>query len=530
MKLHALAYSLSLALYACGGGSNSPATSQAPPNNAPSIKLSEAKPGGDASQNNTTDDAFSFAPIAIEQSFRQDANFKAGNQLFRTSNNGLGPILNANTCQNCHIKDGRGNPPADSNETFMSLVLGLNNDPIYGNQLQTFGLQSFNGSDINAGIAQFNGGHTAAIGEAKAFINHTTLETNYPDGESRTLLQPNYQLSNLAYGDLSHNTGFTLRIAPQMIGLGLLEAIPADDIQANVNNAELLEQGISGKAREVNDFSRKQQSLGRFGLKAAQASVLTQLVTAYKNDLGITSSLATEEPCTSAQISCIIAANQELDNAPGLVDIGDTELALVEFYSKLLAVPENRAYNSQNQQWDSDFLAGREHFYTLNCHSCHQPSWQTGTAEGSILGEVNLGTVFGQADPIEVLSNQTIWPYTDLLLHDMGGSCEAIESVDANGQQCNSPDNCIWQQKCNGLASGFDEGNITASEWRTPPLWGIGLTKTVNPQAGFMHDGRARTIEEAILWHGGEAQASKEAFMQLNASDRMVLLTFLESI
>jgi CxxC motif-containing protein (DUF1111 family) len=148
------------------------------------------------------------------------------------------------------------------------------------------------------------------------------------------------------------------------------------------------------------------------------------------------------------------------------------------FYAQTLGVPARAGVD------DESVIAGEQLFDSIGCTACHTTRWETG------------------AHDVESLSHQVIYPYTDLLLHDMGED----------------------------LSDGRTDGTATASEWRTAPLWGLGLVRTVNANAGFLHDGRARTIEEAVLWHGGEASVSRDRFVELSSRDRTLLLLFLKSL
>ena len=166
---------------------------------------------------------------------------------------------------------------------------------------------------------------------------------------------------------------------------------------------------------------------------------------------------------------------------------------------------------------------------TPNCTGCHTARHVTGEAAGSVLGELTLTSLEENAQPIAVLSEQTIYPYTDLLLHDMGGSCQVTRET-AIGDSCTTGEECLYVQRCEGLADGVIQGDASGTEWKTPALWGLGLVQTVNANSTFLHDGRARTIEEAILWHGGEASTSKDIFMSYSAAERQQVLLFLDSL
>ena len=506
----------------------------------PDVTESERWPGGDASTTLTNEEAFGQSPDATRQDFRADANFKSGNQLFRNSQAGEGPLLNARTCQGCHTRDGRGAlpPNADTPMDAMSVGLSIGNeadgtpvgDPNYGTLLHTFGLDSFTGGDREAGLARFEGGGDAAIGEAFAYLEYETVEGAYADGEAYELRRPVLRIRDLAYGGFAEGIRFSARVAPQLIGAGLLGAVPEATLRELADPDDADGNGISGRVSEVVDATTGAGGAGRFGHKASTASPLHQTTAAYRNDMGVTNRFAPEEACAPGQPTCIAAALAEPDRHPGGVDISDVELALVEFYVRLLAVPERRGYDEVSGTWDEQVLRGRTLFFESGCEDCHRHRLETGSAAGSVLGEVDLNTLIGDAEPIEVLSEQVIHPYTDLLLHDMGGSCPDVVRETADGDVCAAGENCIWTLRCEGLADGREVGSASGTEWRTAPLWGLGLVTTVNPRATFLHDGRARTIAEAVLWHDGEAAASREKFRALAADNRAALLTFLESL
>ena len=543
---------LLLAVAGCGGGGGpsqtpySPSSPSQPPTQepetiaVPEVATTELRPGGDASTTLSNDEAFGQSPEAIQRDFSADANFKSGNQIFRNDHEGEGPLLNARTCQGCHTKDGRGALPQDADTPMDAMSIALSTgvesdgsprpDPSYGTLLQTFGLASFVGGNLAAGLAKFGGGETQAIGEGFGYVEYETVAGSYADGTAYELRRPVVRVKDLSYGDFGDEVLFSARVAPQLIGLGLLDAVPDAAIRERADPGDEDGDGISGRVSETVDLTTGESALGRFGYKASTASPLHQTVVAYRNDMGVTSRFVTAEPCAETQATCREAALAEPDRYPGGVDISDVELALVEFYVRLLAVPERRGYDEASDTWDEDVLRGRTLFFEMGCETCHTYRLETAVAAGSVLGDVDLNTLRDDAEPIEVLSEQVIHPYTDLLLHDMGGSCEAVRRETADGETCAAGENCIWTQRCEGLADGRPSGAASGTEWRTAPLWGLGLVRTVNPRATFLHDGRARNIAEAILWHGGEATASRDAFRELPADDRDAVLEFLESM
>lgn len=305
--------------------------------------------------------------------------------------------------------------------------------------------------------------------EVKMNIAYSDLPVTYPDGSVVVLRKPAYNVLN-PYQSLPAGFMISPRLAPPVFGLGLLENIPESTILSFADENDKDGDGISGKPNYVYDAFTKQTALGRFGLKANTPTILTQAAGAYNQDMGITSYVFPQE------------SSYGQSQADGLGDdpeLADSVLNSVHFYIKTLAVPARRNVT------DVDVKRGQYLFTQINCSGCHKTTVQTGV-------DVNLPSV----------SNQRIQPFTDLLLHDMG-----------DGLADNRPD---------FLASG--------SEWRTAPLWGIGLFEKTNGIPFYLHDGRARTIEEAILWHDGEAKKSKEAFMQLPKDDRDKVIRFLKSL
>ncbi|MDU0354019.1 di-heme oxidoredictase family protein [Paraglaciecola aquimarina] len=539
-------------LTACGGGSDSPTTPEdvIPPTPVPQPELdhsgltplkadtiddTEYLSGGDATVFVADEDAFSTRPNPIADDFTLDGNFTSGDHIFRTPHDGAGPLLNTSNCQGCHLNDGRGVLPSNIAQPFTSMLVKIGDgsgapDPVYGDQLQTFAEQSFSTSDFASGWPRFNGSTNGDVllGEAYTYIEFAEVTGSYPDGTSYSLRSPVYKTKDLSFGEFTADIRFSPRIAPQVFGVGLLEAIPEQYILALADEDDTDQDGISGRASMVTDVLTNKPRLGRFAYKAQAPSVLQQVAGAYRGDIGITSNIFIEEPCTNLQTACLNQAERET-NAAGQADISDLELAQVEFYNRVLGVPARRGFDQVNAQWNADVAAGRQAFFETGCIGCHTPRHVTEEAAGSVLGEIAFSGLEENAAPIDMLSNQTIYPYTDLLLHDMGGSCTVTRET-KDEVSCTSGEECMYVQRCDGLADDLVQGMASGTEWKTPALWGIGLVQTVNPDATFLHDGRARTIEEAILWHGGEAENSLTAFKQLNQNQRAQVLTFIESL
>ncbi|HJN99158.1 MAG TPA: di-heme oxidoredictase family protein [Candidatus Marinimicrobia bacterium] len=435
----------------------------------------------------------SFSHASANIKFERQINFHVGNGFFRRlwvsapastkSADGLGPLFNARSCQNCHLKDGRGHTPTgnwpvdDAVSMFLRLSIPPQNkkqlnliknhrvlvirEPVYGGQLQDLSIQ----------------GHEV---EGKMNIEYEEVSVSLSDGEQVSLRIPTYSITDWKYGEPHKDLMISPRIAPPMIGLGLLEAIDEKDILSKSDPFDKNNDGISGKPNQVWDQMEQRVVLGRFGWKAGQPNIHQQSSGAFKGDIGISTPMNAEAwgDCTPLQDLCRSAPN---GNSPdqGKREISREAMDKMVFYARNLAVPTRRDINKTN------VLLGKKLFYKSGCIGCHTPKFVTKRIP---------------EQPEQ--SFQLIWPYTDLLLHDMG----------------------------EGLADHRPEGDANGREWRTPPLWGIGLTETVNGHTEFLHDGRARNLLEAILWHGGEAEFSKQKVVQLNKTDRDALITFLDSL
>ena len=434
--------------------------------------------GGGGSTGTSNRNAFSLPNRSLPGSERGE--FEVGDSFFTqkwviapastTVRDGLGPLFNAEACASCHVLDGRAAPPDEDDRSpgllFRLSVPGADSDggtgegrqegnpvPGYGGQLQDRGIP---------GVAP----------EGSMGISYDEIEGTYDDGTAYSLLAPTYTIENPAYGPLPDDVLISPRIAPPSIGMGLLEAIPEEQVLARADAEDTDGDGISGRPNRVLDPATGEQALGRFGWKANVATVAQQTVGAFHADIGITSTIFPTQDCTPVEIACREAIEG------GQPEIDDQTLDAVVFYTRVVAVPKRRPPE------DGIDVKGAELFAQLGCASCHAPTSTTGTTD------------------IEALSNQTIHPFTDLLLHDMG----------------------------DGLADGRPDGEADGREWRTAPLWGIGLTDTVNGHTRFLHDGRARNLSEAILWHGGEGQRAQRAFLALDADERAALLAYLETL
>jgi CxxC motif-containing protein (DUF1111 family) len=426
--------------------------------------------GGETTVFDAGVNAFSLAARNLDAA-RKD-RFFVGNSLFNnnwvtapsatTARDGLGPLFNARSCSACHFKDGRGRPPA-TGEELVSMLFRLSvpgaapdggplPDPIYGGQL--------------------SGGSVLGVAaEGRGIVAYTEVRGAYPDGEPYSLLMPSYRVEDWAYGEPGAGLMISPRVAPAMPGMGLLEAIPEADILARADADDVDGDGISGRPNYVYDLRAEAPRLGRFGWKANQPTVEQQVAGAFVGDIGITSPLFPAENGT---------APQQLGSRPGggEPEIEEADLADVVAYARTLAVPARRDWQVP------DVKKGSELFDALGCAACHVREQRTAASD------------------IPALSSQTIHPYTDLLLHDMGDS----------------------------LSDGRPDYRAEGNEWRTPPLWGIGLVHAVNGHTRFLHDGRARSLEEAVLWHAGEGAAARARFRGLSPPDRRALIGFLQSL
>lgn len=376
---------------------------------------------------------------------------------------GLGPLYNQLSCLSCHAKNGRGQPPETPQQAMRSMLVrislpGQNSHggplphPVYGNQLNEQGVP---------GVA----------GEGRVSVDYRERLITLADGESVSLRMPAYRFAELQYGPLPADIQLSPRVGPPVFGLGLLEAVDEQTIRQLAETGKQL--GVHGHPNVVWDSERQRPAIGRFGLKANVASLKQQIAGAFVGDMGITSSLHPEENCTDAQTACKrtpSARQPELD---------DAQLQSVLLYLRLLQVPARRDLGDPSVQ------QGERLFGAIGCTACHTPVLTT-----------------GEFPELPLLSKQTLHPYTDLLVHDMGED----------------------------LADGRPDFQAGGREWRTPPLWGIGLIQRINEHSYFLHDGRARNLTEAVLWHGGEALASQQRFARLPAGERLAVIRFLESL
>lgn len=426
----------------------------------------EARPAGAAT-------VAQFAEPAANLPLNLRMDFTLGEALFEKlwvaaptatrASDGLGPLFNARSCAGCHPGDGRGHPPQSTAE-ISGMVLKLSGadgapHPVHGSQLQDRAVPG-----------------VPAEGALTLEWEEDVVEL--AGGEVVHLRRPLARVTP----ELSPGTQTSLRIAPQLIGLGLLEAVAEADILALADPDDADGDGISGRAARVWSPATGAVTLGRFGHKAGAASLRDMAAAAFSTDMGLSTPLFPDPAgdCTAAQSACRAApTGEDAGLRDGREVSGDT-LDLVAFYIENLGVPARRKVA------DPQVLAGKEAFYTAGCPACHRPKFVTPR---------------NPDDPAR--SFQLIWPHSDLLLHDMGP----------------------------GLADDRAEGLATGREWRTAPLWGIGLTEAATGHpATYLHDGRARSLLEAILWHGGEAAPARDRVAQMAPETRAALIAYLESL
>ena len=443
------------------------------PSDADVAAILQTQLGGDTTI--VTTNRNSFALAAANLNSRERLTFEIGDSFFTQNwvtapasteaRDGLGPTFNAQSCSSCHTLDGRAEPPADNDDPERGLLFrfsipgvdpvtgGPLPDPTYGGQLQDRAILK-------------------VPPEGRFLINYREIPGEYEDGAPYTLLAPEYSFADLAFGPTHPDLLISPRIAPAVFGGGLLEAIPDADILALADPDDADGDGISGRANMVWSVRDRATELGRFGWKANVPTLEQQIAGAFHGDIGITSPLFESENCPETQTDCQKALNG------GVPEIPPARLAKVVFYNQTLAVPAMRDVD------DPQVRQGAGLFLEAGCAACHTPSHTTGE------------------HPVPAVSGQVIFPYTDMLLHDMG----------------------------DGLADGRPDFLAGGSEWRTPPLWGIGLIENVNNHTRLLHDGRARNVAEAILWHDGEGLAAREEFRKMSREEREALLRFLESL
>lgn len=389
-----------------------------------------------------------------------------------TARDGLGPMFNANTCVHCHPNNALGSVYNRNNQISRNYLSRLSipssgsiehqrmlkyngfvEDPIYGAQISINAVQ---------GVSY----------EAKQIIKYRHINISYADNETVVLKKPllgiENQLSDLQYGKMNQNVSITNRLAPALIGLGLIEQISDKQILKNEDIFDTNNDGISGKANIVYSIKNKDFRVGRYTRKGSAPSVIHQTAAAASNDMSLTNDFFPNENCTSFQVECLKAAKAEDVHGKKTFDLPIQRLEAIAFYLSNLKIPKSIISEKE----------GEILFEIIGCVKCHIPSFTTD-------------------------KGYKIKPFTDFLLHDMG----------------------------EGLSDGRVEFKATAQEWKTAPLWGIGkYIQATNKKPELLHDGRAKTIEEAILWHGGESETIKNNFMKLSKIQRESIIKYIKEL
>jgi len=390
---------------------------------------------------------------------------------------GLGPTFNEDRCAHCHVNNGRALAPAEGQQVQHGMLVRLSipgrtkeggplPHPSYGDQLQNRGIED------------------RVPAEGQAIVRYREKKVVFADGEEKILRFPTIEMRDLQFGDLGPQTMMSVRIAQQLVGLGLLEAVPESLMLAIARSQA--KTAFAGRPNYVWDIESERKVIGRFGWKANQPSLRQQTAAAFNGDIGATSFLFPEKNCPPIQKQCVELPSASKCGGQGgctgnafRPEVNPSRLSNITFYLQTLSVPARRSVD------DAEVRRGESVFAALQCTACHLPELQTGPKAF-----------------IPAAANVTLHPYTDLLLHDMGEE----------------------------LADGRPDFEASGREWRTAPLWGVGLIPIVNGSMSLLHDGRARGVIEAILWHGGQAQGSSEAFVSLSKGERDALVKFVESL
>jgi CxxC motif-containing protein (DUF1111 family) len=450
-----------------------------------SVALAQETGGGskdDFSVARSDADAY-IQPVAV-LSYRERETFMQGRSHFKrrwiapiTFNGewGLGPTFIQTRCSECHINNGRGSPPEQPDEqlTTMLVRLSLPGEDEHGGPLPhpDYGDQ-FQNNALQAQEVDLRYAWELVPAEAALFVDWDEHVVTLTDSEQVSLRKPVLRIEKLAFGPLGEDVMLSLRNTPPVFGLGLLEAVAEETVLQIAR--EQKQHGVNGRPNYVWDAISQRTTLGRFGWKANNPNLMQQTAGAFLGDLGVSSFVFREQNCPPIQRECLL---QDVLNDPEIID---SDMYDIELWLRSTAAPAPR------DSADPEALLGEALFKKAACGVCHVPELTTAA----------------EYHAFPKLANRTFRAYTDLLLHDMG-----------EGLADNRPD----------FAAG-------GRDWRTTPLWGLGLSQTVNGSTALLHDGRARNVPEAILWHGGEAESARNAFMGMTKPERDALVKFVESI
>jgi CxxC motif-containing protein (DUF1111 family) len=428
-------------------------------------------------------DRQAFSEPASVLTLKQRQTFMVGRSVFNrqwasvnslNGDWGLGPTFIADRCSACHVNTGRGSPPISSDEQLLSILVRLSipgtNEHGGPKPHPNYGDQiqnrSMDGRNVDLAYAG-----APVPNEADLFLDWEEQTVAFADGETASLRKPKLRIENLKFGELGSDVMMSLRMTQPLVGIGFLEAVSEETILSIAEKQRA--QNFNGRPNRVWDAVNKRVALGRFGWKANVPSLKQQIAAAALGDMGVNSNLFPEQNCPSVQTIC---AMQLPGNFPEIIN---HEIDALELWLQGLAVPARRDVN------DSDVRRGAALFSSAQCAVCHVPDMKT-----------------GKFPKLPQLSDQVFHAYTDMLLHDMGDE----------------------------LADGRPDFQAGTRDWRTPPLWGLGLSQTVSGSTAMLHDGRARNVAEAILWHGGEAAVSSDAFRGMSKGEREALVRFVEAI
>ncbi len=425
--------------------------------------------------------------------------FNSGDRLYDNAKSsmenghggGLGPVYAGYSCGSCHRNAGRTVPTYWTNWRNASPDEQQSDDGIMGSGSNGF-------TSMLIYITRKNGTffpnygrviHDQAIygvhPEGKVMVRIDSMEYTFPDGEKYTLCVPHWSISEWYADSISPEDLFcTVRVPLRHVGMGQIMALDQNEIEALARRSNYPEWGISGRCNYIKE--RGQLRLGVGGNKAHHADLTVEL--GFSSDMGMTNSRFPEEIC-EGQLQMEEGSMMGLSYAQ--LDATTEQMENVDLYMQCLAVPARRDVH------DPDVRAGEQLFYEAGCHLCHATTLHTRPRGSTLLNGTTLPWLGGQ----------TIHPYSDFLLHDMGSEIMGV-----------------------GLNDNFVSGLARGNEWRTTPLWGIGLQQKVNGHTYFLHDGRARNFTEAIMWHGGEGEASKNKFKEMNRQQREQLVRFLWSL
>lgn len=402
------------------------------------------------------------------------SRFLRGDKLYddpRTSDQydpvqgGLGPLYAGFSCGSCHNNAGR---------TYPSLFADGGSGKGFSSQLVYITRQ--NGAFFRQyGRVLHDQSIVGVEAEGKLSVRYEEKEYSFPDGEKYSLITPHYTITewyadSIAPEDLIIDVHIPLR----HVGMGQIMALDTDELKRLATQSNYPEYGISGRLSIITE--RNKQYVGVGGNKAHHADLTVEL--GFSSDLGVTNDRFPLEVCEGQ--------SQNIGYSHYGIQISTKDMEDVDLYMYALGVPARRNVNNPVVK------KGEEKFQEAKCHLCHTPTLHTRQDAPVLLNGTRLPW----------LCNQTIHPYSDFLLHDMGP----------------------------GLDNHVRVGSAYSYEWRTTPLWGLGLQETVNGHTHFLHDGRARNLIEAIMWHDGEGAVSRELFARMNKEDRDAIIAFLNSL